>query len=77
VDSFVVNQEGICGFKQQIIPRWIGHKIRLLFLVLILAVVRTMKNMIIGILGDLLAQKIIFADATLGLKVPILFLGNC
>ena len=38
--------------------------------------IRAMKNEVIGV-GDLLAQKIIFADATLGLTLPLTFLANC
>jgi hypothetical protein len=41
-----------------------------------LVVGHDMMNEIIGV-GDLLAQKIIFADATLGLKLPISVFNNC
>ncbi len=41
-----------------------------------LAVVRNMKDAIIGV-GDLLAQKILFADACLGLRLPLSFFRNC
>jgi hypothetical protein len=35
-----------------------------------------MKDAIIGV-GDLLAQKIIFADAALGLRLLLSFFRNC
>jgi hypothetical protein len=41
-----------------------------------LSAIRAMKNAVIGV-GELLAQKIIFADATLGLTLPLSFLANC
>jgi hypothetical protein len=41
-----------------------------------LAAIKSMKMTMIGV-GDLISQKIIFADATLGLSLPLTFLNNC
>jgi hypothetical protein len=40
-----------------------------------LSAMRSMKNAVIGV-GELLSQKIIFADATLGITLPLSFLAN-